>query len=65
MEKEKLKLMAIIGLPESGKFTFAKKPGKMLRIPVHHLDKHMFDGRVKRDKQEFLWIKERLVNKES
>ncbi len=65
MEKEKLKRIAIIGLPGSGKSTFAKKLGKMLRIAVHHLDKHMFDGGVKRDKQEFLSIKERLVNEES
>lgn len=65
MEKETLKRIAVIGLPGSGKSTFATKLGKMLSIPVHHLDKHMFDGRTKRDKQEFLSIKERLVNEES
>ena len=54
MEKEKLKRIAVIGLPGSEKSTFATRLGKTLSIPVHHLDKHMFDGRIKRDKQEFL-----------
>jgi len=52
MEKEKLKRIAVIGLPGSGKSTFATRLGKMLSISVHHLDKHMFDGRTKRDKRE-------------
>lgn len=65
MEKEKLKRIAVIGLPGSGKSTFATKLGKVLSIPVHHLDKHIFDGRTKRGKQEFLSIKEALVNEES
>lgn len=47
MEQEKLKRIAVIGLPGSGKSTFATRLGKTLRIPVHHLDKHMFDGRTK------------------
>jgi len=65
MEQEKLKRIAVIGLPGSGKSTFAKRLGKILGVPVHHLDKHMFDGLTKRDKQEFLSIKEALVNEES
>jgi len=65
MEQVKLKRIAVIGLPGSGKSTFAVKLGKILNIPVHHLDKHMFDGTTKRDKLEFLSIKEALVNKES
>lgn len=65
MEKEKLKRIAVIGLPGSGKSTFATKLGKTLNIPVHHLDKHMFDGRTKRNKEEFLSIKESLVNEKN
>ena len=65
MEQEKLKRIAVIGLPGSGKSTFAAKLGKILNIPIQHLDRHVFDGRKKRDKQEFLSIKESLVNEES
>jgi adenylate kinase family enzyme len=64
MEQEKLKRIAIIGLPGSGKSTFAAKLGNILNIPVHHLDRHMFEGNKKRDKQEFLSVKEALVNEE-
>lgn len=62
---EKLKRIAVIGLPGSGKSTFATGLGKKLGIPVHHLDKHMFDGRTKIDRQKFLSIKETLVNEDS
>jgi adenylate kinase family enzyme len=65
MAPEKLKRIAVIGLPGSGKSTFASKLGRMLNIPVHHLDRHMFDGWKKRDKQKFLAVKEALVNEES
>lgn len=65
MHEEKLKRIAVIGLPGSGKSTFAVKMGKILNIPVHHLDRHMFEGKTKREKSEFLSIKEELVNKES
>jgi adenylate kinase family enzyme len=65
MEKYKLKRIAIIGLPGSGKSTFATRLGKTLNIPVHHLDKHRFEGKTKRDEQEFLSIKEALVNQDS
>lgn len=61
---EQLKRIAIIGLPGSGKSTFATKLGKRLGIPVHHLDKHLFDGNKKRDKQEFLSAKEALLKEE-
>lgn len=63
MKQEIQKRIAIIGLPGSGKSTFAIKLGKVLNIPVHHLDKHMFDGRKKRKKEEFLAIKEPLLRK--
>src|SRR5271154_5056681 len=65
MKQEIPKRFAIIGLPGSGKSTFAAKLGKMLYIPVHHLDKHMFDGKKKRDRQEFLSVKEAMVREES
>ena len=61
MRQENPKRIAIIGLPGSGKSTFAIKLGKLLKIPVHHLDRHMFDGRKKRGKTEFLAIKESLL----
>ncbi len=49
------KKFALIGLPGSGKSTFASKLGKILDIPVHHLDRHMFEpGGKKSDKQEFI-----------
>ncbi len=65
MKSEVPKRIAIIGLPGSGKSTFACKLGNILNIPVHHLDKHMFDGRKKRDRQEFLAVKESLISEES
>lgn len=64
MEQEKLKRIAIIGLPGSGKSTFATKLGKILSFPVHHLDRHMFDGKKNRDKQEFLSVKQALLKRE-
>lgn len=49
------KKFALIGLPGSGKSTFASKLGKLLDIPVYHLDGHMFEpGGKKSDKQEFI-----------
>jgi adenylate kinase family enzyme len=57
---------AIIGLPGSGKSTFASRLGKILSIPVHHLDRHMFepDGK-KRDKQEFIAAQEAMLAEEA
>ncbi len=53
---------AIIGLPGSGKSTFATKLGEILHIPVHHLDRHMFEpGGKKRDKQEFIAIQKEML----
>ena len=62
MMKQKVpKRIAIIGLPGSGKSTFAIKLGKLLNIPVHHLDRYMFEGRMKREKDAFLVIKESII----
>ena len=56
------KKIAIIGLPGSGKSTFASKLGKILNIPVHHLDRHMFEpGGKKRDKQEFIKVQKAML----
>lgn len=64
MEQAKLKRIAIIGLPGSGKSTFATRLGNILNISVHHLDKHIFDGKKKRDKQEFLAVKDALLKED-
>lgn len=55
------KRIAIIGLPGSGKSTFAAKLGRALSIPVHHLDRHMFEGDKKRDREEFLSIQKAIL----
>lgn len=65
MKSKTPKRLAIIGLPGSGKSTFASKLGKLLNLPVHHLDRHMFDGRKKRDKQEFFAVKKALISEET
>ncbi len=57
------KKFALIGLPGSGKSTFASKLGTILDIPVHHLDRHMFEpGGKKRDKQEFIEIQKAMLD---
>lgn len=55
------KRLAIIGLPGSGKSTFAMKLGKMMNIEVHHLDKLQFIENKKRNKQEFVLIQQEVV----
>lgn len=66
MEKEKLKRIAVIGLPGSGKSTFASQLGEILNIPVHHLDRHMFepDGK-KKNKQEFIEIQKAMLSEDA
>jgi adenylate kinase family enzyme len=54
--------IAIVGLPGSGKSTFATSFGKILNIPVHHLDRHMFESNGnKKDKQEFISILNEMI----
>ena len=66
MKKIYRKKFALIGLPGSGKSTFAVKLGRVLGIPVHHLDRHMFErGGKKRDKQEFIEIQKALLAEEA
>ena len=66
MTKTHPKRFALIGLPGSGKSTFATKLGQILGIPVHHLDRHMFEtGGKKRDKQEFIEIQKRMLDEEA
>ncbi|MDP1834619.1 MAG: hypothetical protein Q8K75_01705 [Chlamydiales bacterium] len=66
MKSQIYRRFVIIGLPGSGKSTFASKLGKRLGIPVHHLDRHMFvAGGKKRDKEEFLSIQREMVNEEA
>ena len=66
MKKMIPKKFALIGLPGSGKSTFANRLGKALGIPVHHLDRHRFelDGK-KKDKQEFLKIQQQILNEDA
>ncbi len=59
------KRVAIIGLPGSGKSTFAFQLGKLLNIPVHHLDVWVFENGKKRKHEDFLIIKKKIVNEES
>jgi len=66
MKKDIPKRIAIIGLPGSGKSTFATTLGKLLDIPVHHLDKHVFiESGKKRDLWEFMSIQQKLVDGKS
>lgn len=66
MKNTNQKKFALIGLPGSGKSTFAFKLGKILDIPVHHLDQHMFElGGKKRDKQEFIEIQKAILDEEA
>lgn len=55
----------IVGLPGSGKSTFAVKLGARLGVKVHHLDTAMFTPEgVKRPKSEYLFLQETMLAKE-
>lgn len=66
MKKTHPRKFAVIGLPGSGKSTFASKLGRILGMPVHHLDKHMFepDGK-KRDKLEFIEVQKAMLDEDA
>ena len=66
MKNTNPKKFALIGLPGSGKSTFASKLGVILDIPVHHLDRHMFEpGGKKRDKQEFIETQKAMLDEKA
>lgn len=65
MKAKPVKRIAVIGAPGSGKSTLAVRLGKILNLPVHHLDVHCFDGYVKRDASEVKAIQEELVQRET
>lgn len=65
MKQEGPQRIALFGLPGSGKSTFADRLGKILNIPVHHLDRHFFvENWKERDRQEFLSIQQTMVDQE-
>lgn len=62
MLNEPPKRYALFGLPGSGKSTFASRLGKILNIPVHHLDRHYFLANWEiRDREEFLQVQQAMV----
>jgi adenylate kinase family enzyme len=62
---KRTKRIAIIGLPGSGKSTFAAKLGAVLNLPVHHLDKQMFTpGGKKRNKEEFIALQQEMLDQD-
>lgn len=57
------KRVIILGLPGSGKTTFALKLAQKLNIPLHHLDRHFFLANwVERPKEDFLSIHQSLLD---
>lgn len=66
MQREQYQKIAIIGLPGSGKSTFAAKIGKILNIPVHHLDRHVFElNGIKKGKLEFIEIQKAILKEKA
>ena len=56
----------IFGRPGGGKSTFACKLQTALNFPLHHLDKHCYESNwVERDYQEFLKVKQCIIEDES
>ena len=66
MSQKTPKRLTVVGIPGSGKSTFALKLGRALNIPVYHLDRYMFEaGGKKREREEFLSIQRGMVSKKS
>lgn len=58
------KKFAIIGLPGSGKSTFASQLSKILNIDVYHLDKYRFETNgKKKNKEEFISLQKSILDK--
>lgn len=66
MKNKNSSRFALTGPPGCGKSTFATKLSKLLSIPVHHLDTHMFEiNGKKRDKEEFINIQKAILKEKS
>jgi len=60
-----MKKIIIIGSGGAGKSTLAEKLGKILELPVHHLDTFFWlPGWIERDKTEFISIVIKLIKEE-
>lgn len=60
-----LKKIMIFGIPGSGKSTFALKLGRLLNLPLFHLDKYFFvSDWQQREYQDFLEIQKGLVDQD-
>lgn len=57
------KKILIIGLPGSGKSTFAHSIAKKIKLPVYHLDKYLYtSGWVEKDWNSILTIQKKIVS---
>lgn len=66
MELSKAKKISIIGISGSGKSTLAVKLGKILALPVHHIDYYFWQPNwVQRDKQELIKQIDDIIKQDS
>ncbi len=60
------KKIAIIGLPGSGKSTYANVLGKAFDLPIYHLDNYLFTkSGEKKSRQEWVSLEKSMVEEES